>query len=150
MKCPFCKFKDTQVIDSRLSGEDNVVKRRRKCANCERRFNTFESMELSLPLIVKSNGGREEFSDTKIKASLLKALHKRPISVEQIESVLESIKQEVLLLNTKEVNSRVIGDLIMNHLKNLDNVAFIRFASVYRSFQDITDFNELIQQVINK
>lgn len=150
MRCPFCKCKDTQVVDSRLNSEGSIVKRRRKCSECESRFNTFESIELIMPLIIKSSGGREEFNDGKIKASLLKALHKRPVGVEQIDEVIENIKQEILLLNKKEIDSKMIGDLIMNHLKNLDNVAFIRFASVYRSFQDIKDFNEIIRQVINK
>jgi|MGYP003396838397 transcriptional repressor NrdR len=147
MKCPFCNSKETQVIDTRLNDDGAVVKRRRRCLLCERRFNTFESIELILPLVVKSNGGREEFSAFKIRSSLLKALHKRPVSIEQVDEVIEKIRQEVLFSNHKEIETKFIGDLIMDNLGKLDKVAYIRFASVYRSFQDITDFNEIIQQV---
>lgn len=150
MKCPFCSSKDTQVIDTRLNDDGAVVKRRRRCPVCERRFNTFEGVELNLPLIVKTNGNREEFSPKKVRASLLKALHKRPVTVQQIDELIEKITQEVLYVNQKEIDSKTIGDMIMEQLRQLDTVAFIRFASVYRSFQDITDFTKIIQQVDDK
>lgn len=150
MKCPFCNCEDTQVIDTRLSEDKMSVKRRRRCISCDRRFNTFEKIELQLPVIVKSDGSRQEYDEDKIRASFMKALHKRPVATSAVDTAIEAIRQQVLMHGDREITSRVIGDWVMSQLAKLDTVAYIRFASIYRSFQDVTDFTDIIKQVDEK
>lgn len=150
MKCFFCNFEDTQVIDTRLSDDKSIVKRRRRCTNCDKRFNTLESIELQMPSVIKSDDRREEFNETKIKQSFTKALNKRPVSLLLVDQAIDVIKQELLSLGDREVESRAIGELVMQELQKLDKVAYVRFASIYRSFQDITDFSEIIEEVLDK
>ena len=147
MKCPFCNNEETQVIDTRISEDKSTIKRRRRCVKCDKRFNTFEKIELQMPMIVKNNGTRQEYNDEKIRSSFMKALHKRPVSVMLVDSAIESIRQKLLSVGEQEVSSRLIGDMVMNELAKLDKVAYIRFASIYRSFQDITDFSEIIKSI---
>ena len=150
MKCPFCNCDDTQVIDTRLSEDKMSVKRRRRCVSCDRRFNTYENIELQLPVIVKSDGSRQEFNIEKIRSSFMKALHKRPVATQAVDSAIETIRQQVLMYGDREIASRGIGDWVMSQLAKLDKVAYIRFASIYRSFQDVTDFTDIIRQVDDK
>lgn len=147
MKCPFCNYDDTQVIDTRLSEDKMMVKRRRKCTSCDRRFNTFEKIELQLPTVVKTDGSRQEYDESRIRISFMKALHKRPVETNLVDEAIERIRQQVLMHAEREIMSRVIGDMVMEQLSKLDKVAYIRFASIYRSFQDVTDFTNIIQQV---
>ncbi len=147
MKCPFCNNEETQVIDTRISEDKLSIKRRRRCIDCDKRFNTFEKIELQMPMVVKSNGTRQEYNDDKIRSSFMKALHKRPVSIMLVDSAIESIRQKLLSVGDREVSSRLIGDIVMNELAKLDKVAYIRFASIYRSFKDITDFSEIIKSI---
>lgn len=147
MKCLFCNSEDTQVIDTRLSEDRTTIKRRRRCMNCDKRFNTLEKIDLQMPAIIKSNGTRQEYEQDKIRASFMKALHKRPVSLLLVDNSIDAIRQKILSLGEREVYSRLIGDMVMLELAKLDKVAYIRFASIYRSFQDITDFSEIIEQV---
>ena len=147
MKCPFCNNEETQVIDTRISEDKLSIKRRRRCINCDKRFNTFEKIELQMPMVVKSNGTRQEYNDDKIRSSFMKALHKRPVSIMLVDTAIESIRQKLLSVGDREVSSRLIGDIVMNELAKLDKVAYIRFASIYRSFKDITDFSEIIKSI---
>lgn len=150
MKCFFCNSEDTQVIDTRISEDKTTIKRRRKCLKCDMRFNTLETIELQMPSVIKSDSIREEFDETKVKNSFAKALHKRPVSLILVDDSLNVIRQEILSLGLREVETRVIGELVMRELKKLDTIAYIRFASIYRSFKDITDFSEIIEQVTDK
>src|SRR5690606_28869222 len=134
MRCPFCGFDDTKVIDSRLVAEGGQVRRRRECLSCSERFTTFESAELMLPKVIKSNGSREPFNEEKLRAGLLRAIEKRPVSVEKVEAVISRIKHELQATGERELASRVIGERVMEALQQLDHVAYVRFASVYRSF----------------
>ena len=147
MKCPFCNNEETQVIDTRISEDKLSIKRRRRCINCDKRFNTFEKIELQMPMVVKSNGTRQEYNDDKIRSSFMKALHKRPVSIMLVDTAIESIRQKLLSVGDREVSSRLIGDIVMNELAKLDKVAYIRFASIYRSFKDITDISEIIKSI---
>jgi len=147
MKCLFCNFEDTQVIDTRLSDDRLTIKRRRRCTNCDKRFNTLEKIDLQMPAIVKSNGTRQDYDETKIRNSFVKALHKRPVSLLLIDEAIDHIRQTVLNLGEREIDSRLIGDMVISELSKLDKVAYIRFASIYRSFQDVTDFSNIIKQV---
>ena len=147
MKCPFCNYEETQVVDTRIGDDKLTIKRRRKCIKCDKRFNTFEKIDLQMPMIVKNNGIRQEYSDDKLRSSFIKALHKRPVSIMLVDSAIEIIRQKLLSLGEQEVSSRLIGDMVMNELAKLDKVAYIRFASIYRSFQDITDFSEIIKSI---
>ena len=147
MKCPFCSEEDTQVIDSRVNGQGNSIRRRRRCTNCEKRFTTYEHIELSLPQVVKQDGKREEFNRDKLLHSLTRALHKRPVPVEFIDQAVESIVTKILANGDREVYSRDLGEIVMHELKKLDKVAYIRFASVYRSFSDVEDFNNAIKDL---
>jgi transcriptional repressor NrdR len=140
MKCLFCSADDTKVIDSRLMLDGFSIKRRRKCQSCDKRFNTFEKIELSMPMVVKSDGRREAYNKEKLHSGLIKACQKRPISTEQIEHVLNNIGRKVLETSTKEITTIDIGKFVMDHLHNLDPVAYVRFASVYKNFQDINEF----------
>ena len=147
MKCPFCITDDTQVIDSRVNEQGNSIRRRRKCVVCEKRFTTYEHIELTLPQVVKQDGKREEFSKEKLLHSLTRALHKRPVPMEFIDQAVAKIITRVLANGEREINARDIGEDVMRELKKLDKVAYIRFASVYRSFSDIADFNNAIKDL---
>lgn len=147
MRCPFCGFDDTKVIDSRLVAEGSQVRRRRECLSCAERFTTFESAELLLPRVIKTNGSREPFNDEKLRNGLLRAVEKRPVSIEQIETLITQIKHQLQATGERELDSRVIGEMVMEALKQLDHVAYVRFASVYRSFQDLNEFRAEIDKL---
>ena len=147
MKCPFCGVDDTQVIDSRVNEEGNAIRRRRKCSACDKRFTTYETAELHLPQVVKTNGTREEFSREKLRLSFSRALHKRPVPTEYVDRALDRISQKLLGLGEREVPARILGEIVMHELKLMDKVAYIRFASVYRSFSDVDDFNDVIRDL---
>ncbi|MGB0238455.1 MAG: transcriptional regulator NrdR [Cycloclasticus sp.] len=144
MQCPFCGDHDTKVIDSRLAGEGDSVRRRRECVACKERFTTFETAELNLPRVVKSDGVREPFWEEKLSAGFLRALEKRPVKSEDIDAAMSRIKKRLLSLGEREVPSMKIGELVIEELENLDHVAYVRFASVYKSFEDINAFREVI------
>ena len=146
MKCPYCNRVDTQVVDTRVQDEGDVIRRRRRCPACERRFTTFERAELLMPAVVKRNGTRAEFDIAKLQASFKLALRKRPVSTDQMDSAVERICDRLLHSGQKEVNSRFIGDLVMAELRELDEVAYVRFASVYRSFEDVGEFFKAISE----
>lgn len=147
MKCPFCGVDDTQVIDSRINDEGNSVRRRRKCGGCDKRFTTYETAELHLPVVVKTNGMREDFSREKLRLSFSRALHKRPVPTEYVDHALDRISQKLLSLGEREIPARTLGESVMHELKLMDKVAYIRFASVYRSFSDVDDFSEVIRDL---
>lgn len=147
MKCPFCITDDTQVIDSRVNDQGNSIRRRRKCVACEKRFTTYEHVELNLPQVIKQDGKREEFSKKKLLHSLSRALHKRPVPVEFVDQAVDSIITKVLATGVREIYARDIGENVMLELKKLDKIGYIRFASVYRSFSDIADFNDAIKDL---
>ncbi len=146
MHCPFCSAVDTKVIDSRLVSEGNHVRRRRECITCEERFTTYESAELVMPKIVKQDGTREPFNEDKLLAGLTKALEKRPVSVEKVEEAINRIKATIRATGEREIPSRDVGEQFMKELRELDEVAFVRFASVYRSFKDLNEFREEIDR----
>jgi transcriptional repressor NrdR len=147
MRCPFCGAQDTKVIDSRLAAEGDAVRRRRECTVCGDRFTTFEKAELNLPRVVKADGTRMPFDGARIRAGMLRALEKRPVSAEQVEDALNRIIRRVVASGEAEMPSRVIGDLVMEELARLDQVAYVRFASVYRQFQDVQAFREEIERL---
>ena len=147
MKCPFCGSADTQVIDSRVSEEGDSIRRRRRCTDCAKRFTTYEVAELRMPQIVKGNGQREDFSTAKLRTGFQRALHKRPVTTELVDAAINRIEQRLLALGEREVDSRRVGELVMEELRKLDKVAYIRFASVYRSFSDVDDFRDAIREV---
>jgi transcriptional repressor NrdR len=147
MRCPFCSHTDTQVIETRISEDADSIRRRRQCASCEKRFTTYERPEISFPAVVKKDGRRIDYETIKLRASLNLALRKRPVSTEQIDSAIERIEEKLLANPNREVQSSRIGELVMRELKRLDKVAYIRFASVYRSFEDIDDFRALVDEV---
>lgn len=147
MKCPFCSATDTQVIDSRVNEAGDSIRRRRKCLRCEKRFTTYENPDLGLPAVVKQDGKREDFNQEKLKRSFSRALHKRPVPAEFVDQAISNILQKVLASGEKEIVSRSLGESVMSELKKLDKVAYIRFASVYRSFSDIEDFNNAIKDL---
>ncbi len=149
MHCPFCNAVDTKVIDSRLVSEGNQVRRRRECITCAERFTTFEGAELVMPRIVKSNGNREPFDENKLHAGLLKALEKRPVSIEKVDEAINRIKNYLRATGEREVPSRMVGEQVMQELRQLDEVAFVRFASVYRSFKDLNEFRAEIDRLAN-
>lgn len=147
MRCPFCGNPDTQVAETRLSDDGSTVRRRRRCAACDKRFTTYETAEIRLPAVVKQNGERQDFSRDKLREGFRRALHKRPVSTELVDAAIDRVVQRLLALGEREVTSRYIGDLVMAELRRLDKVAYIRFASVYKSFQDVDDFREAIRDV---
>jgi transcriptional repressor NrdR len=147
MKCPFCNVDDTSVIETRVSEEGDKVRRRRRCLNCGKRFTTYETVELRLPQVVKQDGNRSEFDREKLRTGFMRALHKRPVPTENVDAAIDSIVQRVLSLGEREVPSRLIGEMVMKALYKLDKVAYIRFASVYKSFQDVDDFRDAIKEV---
>ena len=147
MKCPFCAHLDTTVIETRVAEEGEFVRRRRQCSACDKRFTTYEKPDVSFPSIVKKDGRRNEYERHKLQGSLNLALRKRPVSTEQIDSAIERIEEKLLLLGQREIASHRLGELVMRELKKLDKVAYIRFASVYRSFEDIDEFKSLVDEV---
>jgi transcriptional repressor NrdR len=147
MHCPFCGALDTKVIDSRLVAEGDQVRRRRECITCSERFTTYESAELVMPRIIKQNGNREPFDEAKLYSGLRKALEKRPVSIEKVEEAITRIKAHLRATGEREVPSRELGELVMEELRQLDEVAFVRFASVYRSFKDLKEFRQEIDKL---
>ncbi len=147
MKCPFCDDPNTQVTDTRENEDGDVVRRRRRCLNCDKRFTTYERIDLKMPHIVKRNGNRTEFDHAKLAASMTLALRKRPVTVEAVDSAIARIEAKLLSLGEPEVPSERLGELVMRELKRLDKVAYIRFASVYRNFADVDEFSEVIREV---
>jgi transcriptional repressor NrdR len=147
MKCPFCGADDTQVVDSRVSEEGDSIRRRRRCAACDKRFTTYETVELRLPQVVKANGTREEYDEEKLRTGFARALHNRPVPTEYVDAAVERITQKMLSLGEREIASRRIGELVMRELYKVDKVAYIRFASVYKDFQDVDDFRDVIKEV---
>ena len=147
MHCPFCGATDTKVIDSRLVTEGNHVRRRRECITCEERFTTYESAELVMPRIIKQNGIREPFNEDKLLAGFTKALEKRPVSVESLDEAINRIKATLRSTGEREIPSRDVGEQVMKELRELDEVAFVRFASVYRSFKDLSEFRKEIDRL---
>ncbi|HAU8251915.1 TPA: transcriptional regulator NrdR [Vibrio vulnificus] len=147
MHCPFCSENDTKVIDSRLVADGHQVRRRRQCLACKERFTTFETAELLMPKVIKSNGNREPFNEDKMVGGIQRALEKRPVSADAIELAISMIKSKLRATGEREVPSKMIGNLVMEQLKHLDKVAYIRFASVYRSFEDIREFGEEIARL---
>ena len=147
MKCPFCGDADTQVIDSRVNDEGDSIRRRRKCSACDKRFTTYETADLQLPQVVKTNGTREEFSRDKLRLSFTRALHKRPVPTEYVDHALDHIVQKMLSLGEREIPARALGESVMQELKVMDKVAYIRFASVYRSSSDVDDFHDAIREL---
>jgi transcriptional repressor NrdR len=147
MKCPFCQHEDTQVLDTRISEEGDSIRRRRRCTKCEKRFTTYERIELAMPVIVKKNGSRTEFDSTKLRSSLKLALRKRPVSAEAVDAAIHRIEEKLRSSGEREINSGQIGELVMRELKRLDKIAYIRFASVYKSFEDVTEFQDAIAEV---
>ena len=147
MHCPFCGAVDTKVIDSRLASEGNLVRRRRECITCEERFTTYESAELVMPRIIKQDGIREPFNEDKLLAGFTKALEKRPVSIENVEEAINRIKATLRSTGEREIQSRDVGEQVMKELRDLDEVAFVRFASVYRSFKDLNEFREEIDRL---
>ena len=147
MFCPFCGYEETKVIDSRLAGEGQQIRRRRECLKCAERFTTFETAELVMPRVVKSDARREPFDEQKLKSSMLKALEKRPVAIEAVDAAVLHICNKLRALGEREVPARMVGELVMNELRHLDEVAYVRFASVYHSFQDVDAFREEIEQL---
>ena len=147
MYCPFCNAIDTKVIDSRLVAEGNQVRRRRECITCAERFTTFESAELVMPRLVKQNGEREPFNEEKLRWGMLKALEKRPVSIELVDEAISRINHALRASGEREVPSKLVGEKVMQELRKLDEVAYVRFASVYRSFKDLNEFREAIDSM---
>ena len=147
MKCPFCGNPDTQVAETRLSEDGTTVRRRRRCAACDKRFTTYETAEIRLPAVVKQDGERQDFSREKLREGFRRALHKRPVPTELVDEAIGRVVQKLLALGEREVTSRYIGELVMAELRRLDKVAYIRFASVYKSFQDVDDFRDALRDL---
>ena len=147
MKCPFCGAADTTVADTRINEDGDIVRRRRRCLSCEKRFSTYERAEIRLPQVVKKNGSRVDFSRDKLSASLWLALRKRPVTVEAVDEAIVRIEEKLLVLGEREIPSEKIGEMVMRELKKLDKVAYVRFASVYRNFEDVDAFSELVREV---
>lgn len=147
MRCPFCTGDETRVVDSRLAGEGAQVRRRRECSLCKERFTTYESPELTLPRVIKQDGRRAPFSKDKLRAGIMRALEKRPVPVDRIEAMLSHVERQLIASGEREVRSRELGERIMNELRDLDHVAYVRFASVYRSFEDVKDFREELERL---
>ena len=147
MHCPFCSSEETKVIDSRLAGEGRQIRRRRQCLVCRERFTTFETAELVMPRVIKSDNRREPFDEEKMRDSMRRALQKRPVSTDDFERAIGRLVHRLRTMGEREVASRLIGELVMEEMRSLDDVAFVRFASVYRSFQDVDEFQEEIQKL---
>jgi transcriptional repressor NrdR len=147
MRCPFCNHEDTQVVETRDYDEGGAVRRRRKCVACDRRFTTYERADVEMPVVVKKDGSRVEYRPDKLRASMQLALRKRPVSTEQIDDAMERIREQLLGSGQREVPSSRLGELIMRELKRIDKVAYVRFASVYRSFEDVDEFRQIIRDI---
>lgn len=147
MRCPFCGADDTRVVDSRLANDGDQVRRRRRCVACDERFTTCEVAELTMPRVIKSNDAREPFNDDKLRGGIMRALEKRPVTIEEIEAALSHIRKKILISGEREVPSSMIGELVMDELRGLDEVAYVRFASVYRRFDDIDEFRNMIERL---
>ena len=146
MRCPYCSHEETQVAETRDS-EEGFVRRRRRCLKCDRRFTTYERPEVAMPVVVKRDGGRVEFDPAKLRASMMLALRKRPVSTEQVDAAIDRIQEKLLSGTLREVPSTRLGELVMRELKRIDKVAYVRFASVYRSFEDVDEFRQLIRDI---
>lgn len=147
MKCPFCQHEETQVIDTRVSEEGDTIRRRRRCGRCDKRFTTYERIELSMPVIVKKNGSRTDYDTAKLRASFMLALRKRPVPAEAVDAAIQRVEEKLLSSGSREVASGYVGELVMHELKLLDKIAYIRFASVYKSFEDVAEFQDAIAEV---
>lgn len=147
MRCPFCNYVETKVVDSRFANEGDQIRRRRECLQCEERFTTYEVAELTLPRMIKRDDSREAFSESKLRQGLLRALEKRPVSMEKVEDAVSRIKRRLRAFGEREVGTQVLGDWIMQELRQIDHVAYVRFASVYRRFEDVQAFEEEIQRL---
>ncbi len=147
MKCPYCAEPNTQVVDTRENEDGDTVRRRRRCLACEKRFTTYERVELQLPLVVKKNGSRTEYDREKVLASMMLALRKRPVTTESVDAAIDRIEEKLVTLGEREVPSDKIGELVMRELKKLDKIAYIRFSSVYRNFEDVEEFSDAIREV---
>lgn len=150
MKCPFCSHENTRVIDSRPAEDNSSIRRRRACDECGKRFTTYEKVETIPLIIIKKDNNRETYDRSKIEAGVLRACHKRPISVKQIDHLVDEVETQIFNMEEKEIPSQVIGELVMNKLKDLEAVAYVRFASVYREFKDINTFMDELKDVLNK
>ena len=150
MKCPFCSYEESKVIDSRLVADSSQIRRRRECNRCNERWTTFELAELLMPKIVKQDKSRVPFDEIKLKEGISRSLEKRPVSQEEFETLIEQIKRDLRGFGEREVSSRVVGETVMKHLRKIDEVAFVRFASVYRSFQDPLEFSEEVKKLSNE
>lgn len=150
MRCPFCAAHDTRVLDSRLANDGDQVRRRRECTACKERFTTFEVAELTMPRVIKRNGVREPFDEKKLRSGMLKALEKRPVDGDAIEAAINRIKKDLMVLGDREIPAQELGEKVMKELSLLDHVAFVRFASVYRSFEDVSEFTEMIADLQKK
>ncbi|AZG10411.1 transcriptional repressor NrdR [Pigmentiphaga sp. H8] len=147
MKCPFCRHEDTQVMDTRVLEEGSAIRRRRRCTHCDRRFTTYERVELSLPAVVKRNGSRSEYDQGKLRGSLMLALRKRAVSADAVEAAVTRIEEALMTSGLREVPSERVGELVMQELKKLDKIAYIRFASVYKSFEDVDEFTDVVREI---
>ena len=147
MYCPFCSHEETKVIDSRLAGDGRQIRRRRQCLQCNERFTTFESAELVMPRLVKNDNSRQPFDESKLRDSMRRALEKRPVPSDELEQAVGRLVHTLRTMGEREVPSRLVGELVMEELRGLDEVAYVRFASVYRSFQDVTEFQEEIRRL---
>ena len=150
MRCPFCAAQDTRVLDSRLASDGDQVRRRRECNVCKERFTTFEIAELTMPRIIKRDGIREPFEENKLRSGMLRALEKRPVSSDDIEAAINRIKKDLMDKGEREISAQELGEKVMKELNALDHVAFVRFASVYRSFQDVSEFTDMIEDLQKK
>ncbi|GAB5099147.1 transcriptional regulator NrdR [Caballeronia sp. LP006] len=146
MRCPFCRHEDTQVVDSRVSEDGAAIRRRRRCPSCDKRFTTYERVELALPSVVKKDGSRTEFDRRKIVASMKLALRKRPVAADAIEAAVARIEYQLLGSGEREVQSERLGELVMNELRQLDTIAYVRFASVYKRFEDVSEFEDVLEE----
>ncbi|MEI7613243.1 MAG: transcriptional regulator NrdR [Betaproteobacteria bacterium] len=147
MKCPFCGAADTTVADTRINDDGDIVRRRRRCLTCDKRFSTYERAEIRLPQVVKKNGSRVNYDREKLAASLWLSLRKRPVTVEAVDAAIVRIEEKLLTLGEREIPSEKIGEMLMRELKKLDKVAYVRFASVYRNFEDVDEFSDLVREV---
>jgi transcriptional repressor NrdR len=147
MRCPYCGHDETQVVETRESDEGDTIRRRRRCTGCDKRFTTYERAEITLPSVVKRDGARVDYDRAKLRGSMLLALRKRPVSIEQVDAAIERIEEKLLATGAREVPSTRVGELVMRELKRLDKIAYVRFASVYRSFEDVDEFQKLIKGI---
>ena len=147
MKCPFCSPAETQVVETRVSEDGDFVRRRRQCSACDKRFTTYERPDVNFPVVVKKDGSRADFDSRKVRASMMLALRKRPVGIAQIDNALLSIEQKLLASGLREIESTQVGEHVMRELKRLDKVAYVRFASVYRSFEDVDEFRQLLRDI---